>query len=364
MLLAIRNITHDRTRFGLSVAGVSLAVMLILILGAYRAGIYRQTSGYLDRAPGSVIIAQHGVRDFLATNSILPPGAADAVARSPGVASVTPIVAQTTIVEMDGSKQLAFFIGYTPGVGGGPWSLAEGREPTSDGEIVVDRVMAQEHGMHVGDQVTVLDRKLTVVGLADGTALWIGSFVFADASTIQSLMHAPGASSFLFVTPKAGETAQQLRDSLNVPGTDPLLKSDVIAADQHLFAKVYDAAIGLMTAIAFLVGVLVVGLIVYTATIERRREYGAFKAIGARNRTLYKVVSIQALVSGVTGAVVGTLLAYGLGWLLVVWRPQFPVAIEPSAIFVALAASVAMAVLAALIPARAIARLAPAEVFR
>ncbi len=125
MLLAIRNITHDRTRFGLSVAGVALAVMLILILGAYRAGIYRQTSGYLDHTQGTVIVAQHGVRDFLATSSILPPRAADAVARLPGVASVTPIVAQTTIVEMDGSKELAFFIGYTPGAGCGPWSLAE-----------------------------------------------------------------------------------------------------------------------------------------------------------------------------------------------------------------------------------------------
>jgi putative ABC transport system permease protein len=364
VLLALRNLTHDRTRFALSVAGVSLAVMLILLLGAYRAGIYRQTSAYLDRASGSVIVAQRGVRDFLATNSILPEGAAEAVARVPGVARVVSVVAQTTIVEMDGSKQLAFFIGYETGAGGGPWDLVDGREPTGDNEVVVDRVMAAEHGIGVGDRVTVLGRTLNVVGLANGTALWIGSFVFADTSTIQSLMRAPLASSFLFVTPQEGISPEQLRDRLNVPGTDAMLKSDVIAADQHLFAKVYDAAIGLMTAIAFFVGVLVVGLIVYTATIERRREYGAFKAIGARNRTLYKVVTIQALVAGVTGAAAGTLLAYGVGRLLVVWRPQFPVAIEPSAILVALAASVAMAVLAALMPARAIARLAPAEVFR
>jgi putative ABC transport system permease protein len=72
MLLAVRNITRDRIRFGLSVAGVSLAVMLILLLGAYRPGTCRQTSEYLDQAPGSVVLAQHGVSDFLASNSILP----------------------------------------------------------------------------------------------------------------------------------------------------------------------------------------------------------------------------------------------------------------------------------------------------
>lgn len=364
MLLAIRNLTRDRTRFGLSVAGVALAVMLILLLGAYRSGIYRQTSAYLDQTPGSVVVAQHGVTDFLASNSILPNGVAAAVEQVPGVARVIPVVARAVILEMDGSKQLAFFVGYQPGVGGGPWSLAEGREPTGSDEVVLDRVMAAQDGIKLGDQVEMLDRSLTVVGLSNDTALWVGSFVFADASSIQSLMQSPEAYSFLFVTPAAGVTPEQLRDRLQVPGTDALLKSDVIAADQHLFAKVYDAAIGLMALIAFLVGVLVVGLVVYTATIERRREYGAFKAIGARNRTLYKVVAMQALIAGVAGAVVGTGLAYGVGWLLVSWRPQFPVVIEPSAILVALASSAAMAVLAALVPARAIGLLAPAEVFR
>ena len=36
--------------------------------------------------------------------------------------------------------------------------------------------------------------------------------------------------------------------------------------------RVYDAPIGLMVAVAFVVGILVVGLVVFTATVERRRE--------------------------------------------------------------------------------------------
>ena len=80
-------------------------------------------------------------------------------------------------------------------------------------------------------------------------------------------------------------------------------------------ARVYDAPIGLMVAIAFVVGVLVVGLVIYTATIERRREYGALKAIGARNRTLYGVVTTQAVIAAVAGAVAGIGLAYGAAGL-------------------------------------------------
>ena len=364
MLLAARNLARDRTRLALSVTGVALSVMLILLLGGYRAGIYRQTATYLEHAPGSVVVVERGVRDFLATTSVLPAGAAAAAAATPGVTRVVPVISQSAILELHGRKELAQIVGYDPGLGGGPWSLASGREPKADTEVVLDRVMASEHGLHVGDRIMVLDRELTVVGLSNDTTLWIGSLVFARLSTVQAMVRSPGAESFLFLTPAQGTSTEELRARISVPGADALLKDDVIAADQRLLARVYDAAIGLMSAIAFLIGVLVVGLLVYTATLERRREYGVVKAIGAGNRLLYRIVGVQALVVGAAGALLGIGLAFGAGWALVQWRPQFPVSIDPPAIEMALLASVGMALLAALVPAAALGRLAPAEVFR
>ena len=88
------------------------------------------------------------------------------------------------------------------------------------------------------------------------------------------------------------------------------------------------------------------------------------KAIGARNQTLYRVVTIQAVIAAVVGALAGSGLAFGAGAALMAWRPQFLVAIEPTAVGIVLASSLLMALLAALIPARSVARLEPAEVFR
>jgi putative ABC transport system permease protein len=141
-------------------------------------------------------------------------------------------------------------------------------------------------------------------------------------------------------------------------------KTDKIDNDRKGIGRIYDAPLGLMVAIAFVVGVLVVGLVIYTATVERRREYGALKAIGMRNRTLYRLVASQALIAAVAGGLLGAGLAFGLGAVLVTWRPQFPVVIELGAVAAALGASLLMALLAALAPARAMAGLAPAEVFR
>ncbi len=364
MLLARRNLLHDRTRFALSVLGVAVSIGLILLLSGYRSGVYQQSSAYLDNTPGSVVVAERGIRDFLGTASVLPPGAEQTAWQRPGVARVIPVVAQFVIFERHGRKDGFFLVGYVPAAGGGPWRLVAGREPAADDELVIDRTTAAQHEIAIGDQVRVLDRDATVVGLSDETTFWAGSVAFARITTLESLLRAPGRRSVQLVSPAAGVSPEALRDQLALPGTEVLLKSEIIANDRQLMARVYDAPIGLMVGIAFLVGVLVVGLVIYTATIERRREYGAVKAIGASNRTLYRVVTTQALIATVAGAVVGVGLAYGGGAALMTWRPQFLVAIEPAAVGVVLASSLLMALLAALIPARAMARLEPAEVFR
>ena len=68
MNLAWRNLVQDKTRLGLSAAGVALAIMLILILTGFVSGMELQVSRYLDHAPGSVVLVQAGTRG---TNSRL-----------------------------------------------------------------------------------------------------------------------------------------------------------------------------------------------------------------------------------------------------------------------------------------------------
>jgi putative ABC transport system permease protein len=337
---------------------------MILLLSGYRSGVYAQSSAYLDNTPGSIVVAERGIRNFLGTSSALPPDAEQTAGTIPGADSVIPVVSQFVIFERHDRKDGFFLIGYEPAAGGGPWRLVEGREPTADDELVVDRVTADQHQIALGDSIGLLDRDATVVGLSDETTFWAGSIAFARITMLESLMRAPGLRSFLLITPSASVSAEELRGRLEIAGTDVLLKADVIANDRELMARVYDAPIGLMVGIAFFVGVMVVGLVIYTATVERRREYGAVKAIGARNRTLYGVVASQAMIATAAGGVAGIALAYGGGAALMAWRPQFLVEIEPLAVGVVAASSLLMALLAALIPARSVARLQPAEVFR
>jgi putative ABC transport system permease protein len=365
MSLAYHNLLQDKVRSTLSIAGVGLAIMLILILNGFLIGVDRVASTYLDHTPGSVVIARKDVKNFIASSSLLPPGTTEAVRSTAGVAKVAPILTQPVYFELHGQKLFVDMIGYESRFGGGPWNLVEGREPRTDTEMVLDRVLAQQHGIAPGDTLPVLNRTFTVVGLSAGTSTWMMSFMFVPKTAAESLLLAPGATGFLLVTPANGISAETMRDRLStLPGTQVLLKSELIANDVTLLTRTYNAPLQLMVTIAFLVGVLVVGLIIYSSTIERQREYGVLKAIGARNRILYRVVTIQSGLVAIVGSILGLGLALAAAQLIMILRPQFLIVIEPKASLEALAAGLVMALLAALFPARLLARLAPADVFR
>ncbi len=363
MSLARRYVLQDRVRLAISVAGVALAVALILLLNGFLSGMYRQIAAYLDHAPGTVVVAQDGIRNLLGATSLLPPAAVEDAHRE--AATIVPILSQFIILDLHGKKQPIYLIGYDSRHGGGPWRISQGREPESDDEVIVDRVLADRHDLARGDEIAMLDRRFTIVGLSDGTTSWMTSFIFVRKTAAESLLRVPGATSFLLVTPAGDLPAEALRDRLDrLPGADAVLKREMIASDARLFGRVFSAPIKLMVGIAFLVGTLVVGLVIYTATIERQREYGVLKAIGARNRLLYRTVAAQALIVASLGAILGVGLAYAGAALIMTLRPQFLVIMESSTIVWALLAGLGMALLAALLPARTVALLAPAEVLR
>lgn len=365
MSLARRNLFQDKTRLALSISGVALAVMLILILKGFLAGMNRQITSYLDRSPGSIVVAEEDVVNLLGATSLLPRGMDEKAERVRGVEEVTPILSQFIILELHEKKQPAYMVGYDPELGGGPWQLAAGREPRSKKEVVFDRVLAERHGLKLGDQVEVMGQDFTVVGLSSGTTSWMTSFFFVRKQDAEKLLLNPGATSFLLLTTSEDADVDKILKKLNnFSDVNALTKRQMAANDLKLFAKVFSAPLRLMAGIAFLVGTMIVGLIIYTATVERQREYGMIKAIGAKNRFLYQVVLTQALFASIAGSLLGVLLANGTAQWIMSARPQFLIVFDPVDSGQALLAGLGMALFASIFPTRVVARLAPAEVFR
>ena len=119
-----------------------------------------------------------------------------------------------------------------------------------------------------------------------------------------------------------------------------------------------------MRAVAFAIGSLVIALTVYTAIMDRRREYGIVKAMGASGRRLLTLALHQTLIIAGIGLATGGLL-FLAGRAYITWvRPQFAIVATPGGIGRVVAAGVLMGIVAAVLPARRLARLEPATAYR
>ncbi len=363
--LARRNLLRDRTRLLISVSGVALSVFLVLLLGGFEKGMFRQITAYLDNTPADYYVAQVGVENLQGSTSIIP--REDTLQRArevEGVISAAPVLAQHSVIELDGEKVPTFMIGYEPTEGGGPWKLSRGRGVEAADDVVLDRVLARRHGLDLGDELEIMGRSFRVVGLSDETTSWMLSLVFMRHDTAAALRQAPEATSFVLIGVDPGSEGVLDRLHGALPNADVLTRQELAANDIAYLGGIFAAPLQVMVFISLAVGALLVGLTIYSATVERVREYGVLKAMGMRNRALYAIVIRQALGATTLGFLGGIVLVVTAGRVIETQWPQFLVVVGWSSILSAAGGALAMALIAAVLPARYVGSLDPAQVFR
>ena len=111
-----------------------------------------------------------------------------------------------------------------------------------------------------------------------------------------------------------------------------------------------------------IVGLVVVGQILYNGTLEHIREYGTLKAMGARNGAIIRVIVYQALITAAVGFVLGGLLT--LGAKAAMAGANLTVALSPELAIGTAVLTAAMCTAAAMLSVIKVMRLDPATVFK
>ncbi len=367
LLLARRNLAGNRVRFLVSVGGVALALSLTLALDAIYAGVANQMTTYIDRSGADVWVAQAGVRNLHMVASSLPDSVTDEVRAVSGVAAVTPILEATDTIAAGDERAVAYVIGLPADAAmGGPWDVVEGSDRVGPGETIVDRGFARKAHVTLGDRVTVLGGEATIVGLSEGTASLINSVAFVSLDDFRMMRGGAQAISFVLVKVVPGTTADPVAAEIGrtVPGVTAQTRAEFASQERRLVMDMSADVISIMNAIGFIVGLAVVALTVYIATLARRREFGVLKALGARNVVLYRVVLAQAVLSIAAGFVV----AFAFTGLLTLVVPRLGLNLELSIGAASLAKvglfAAVIAGLAAILPIHQVAGVDPAVVFK
>ncbi len=367
LLLARRNLGQNRVRLTASIGGVALALSLVLALDAIFAGVSNQLTAYIDRAGADVWVSQAGVRNLHMVASFVPALVTAEVQAVDGVAEVTPILEVTDSIAAGEERAVVYVVGLPTGATmGGPWEVVEGSSEVHPGEAVVDRGFAHRADLGIGDAVTVLGGEARIVGLSEGTASLVNAVAFVSIDDFRAARGGASIVSFVLVRTAQGASPDEVAKAIerDVSGVTAQSRAAIADQERRLVMDMSADVISIMNAVGFIVGLMVVALTVYVATLSRRREFGALKAIGAPTRFLYRVVLAQAVLSVLVGFAVGVAFTSVLGFVV----PRIGLDLAPSITVASLVkvgvVAAVIAAAAAVLPIREIAGLDPAVVFR
>lgn len=356
-----RLLTASPARLAGSVAGVGVALTLVLLIGGLSTGIDRRITVFEDRVGAQLYVTQPGTTSLLGSTSSIDAALVPRVAELPAVEWATRVRGFFSVQVFDDRRVPLYVVGADPGRPGSPWSVGAGRAPAGLDEITVSRQVARRAAVGVGDPIELLGQRFRVVGVADDADMFMASFVFLTHDATDRLLSAPGRTSFVLVgtDDAAAATAQ-----IEALGAHVVTAETLKANDLGLKGQAYDDALALLVAVAFLVGTIVIASTVYSTVTEHRREYGVLKAMGAGTGRLTRIVLCQTAALAAAGLVAAAVLYRVSVALVDRFQPQFAIATTRGSILLVVAVAAVMSLVAALVPTRGLVAMAPAQAFQ
>jgi putative ABC transport system permease protein len=392
--LAIRAVTANKLRSGLTVLGILIgvaAVILLLAVGNGSAKAVQQSIRLLGS--DTLTITSGGPRaggtriqnTSLTTDLVEPLSDRDA---APDVKSVSPVVTGTQTVNFEGTDHIVSqFIGttpsYLPAVND---SVARGASFTN--EDVKDRRRVVVLGSStatklfggtdpLGKQISVGGSGFTVVGvLAEkgGTGFADpNDIAIAPITAVQEAATGYGPLNQLLVQAVAADrvaAAQSqvqaiLNEKLHITNaaSQPfrILSQSQLLAARNDTSRTFTVLLGAVAALSLLVGGIGITNIMMVTVTERTREIGIRKALGAPKRTLLTQFLTEATVLSLIGGLLGVVAAIvGSQFTILGIRPE----IMPSSVALALGVSVAIGLFFGSYPASRAAGLRPIDALR
>ena len=243
------------------------------------------------------------------------------------------------------------------------------------GESILGRELAKDLGVRVGDRLTVQtglrSEILRVTALVDlGVKDLNRRTVIVPLRAAQNLLALPGGATSLDVTLRDVWVAQTLAGQLRAQY--PYKIESWQESNAQLVSALNDQSVSTSIIRGVVLAVVVLGIasVLVVSVVQKQREIGILRAMGATRGQVLRLFLIQGAVVGAIGSALGLLLAVALIFLFTRFvlgsdgLPLFNISLPPgTALQVALVATVC-GVLAAIAPARRAARLDPAQAIR
>ncbi len=386
LFLAYRHIRRRPLQSLLTVLGVAVGVMVLVTALSL-------TNGFIDELIRSTLKATPHVTLSSYDGERLPndPAVLEAIGEYDNVEAVSPFLSTQALIARRANAQLGVSgrQGYTQILGIDPvleqevldlGTLEAQADNLSGDGIVLGETLARQLGVFGGDEVQIvnIDRSRQAFNVA-GTFRVNNELIdsvtsFASIPNLQDYLRAEGEITGYHVRVSDPEAATEIGQALS-------REFDLFATPwQNLFGGLIDqlnlqkALIGVVVFLIVIVAAMGIANILILTVSEKTEEIAILRAMGASQRQIVSVFTLEGLLLGGGGTLLGALLGLGLS-LYFKFQPyplpgdlyfitQLPVELQAWDFLWVCALSIATSVVAGVIPARRASGLEPAEVLR
>jgi len=314
--LVFANLIHRPMRSIISAAAIAIEVVMIISVAAIFLG---QIDGQKIRTNGigaDLIVAPPNASFINAVSGApIPAKNVEAMRKLPHVTVASPVIQK---MSLGGALEIIYGIDYSSYNALRPFVFLDGGPFQGPNDVIVDDVFAQtDKGHRVGETIQILSHPFHICGIVESGK---GGRKLVPIDTLGELIGSEGKASQFFIKSDSPDNIETIRGEIH---STPGLQSYQIWTMHEWLSLMtpdnlpgFNIALNVVTFIATLVGFLVIFLSMYTAILERTREIGILKSMGASKQAIVSLVLRESILMSIVGIAAGIALTYAIqGWL-------------------------------------------------
>jgi len=358
MFLALRDLRVARGRFVLVGVVIALVALLTTILSGLANGLVNDGISGLRGLPLTHLALQPGAQSSFSRSTLtaenLRPWEERASNANSGI-EVSPLGVSFFNAKRDNGDTLDIALfGVAPGSFLAPRSDAQAALSGTPGLVLSDEFRST--GVKVGDELTIVgvDTALPVLGFTYAGSYGHVDIAFSSLATWQSLVYGDNAKGRFSAIAVHADDGTSFAATDRAAGTDIETKEAAYAGSPGYAAE--SATMTLIRGFLLVISALIVGAFFTVWTIQRSRQIGLLKALGASNAYVLRDALGQLAIVLLAAVLVGAAIAVGVGALV---PKAVPFSLQASPIVTSVVALVVLGMAGSLVAVRRITSVDP-----
>src|SRR2546422_94761 len=306
--LIVRNLLHRPLRTLIGVMAVAVEVALVVLIVGLTSGLLTETAKRIEGIGADIMLQPPAASIFLGfSGSPMPIKIADKLAELKYVQAVAPALLQ---FNSTGGVDVVYGIDRDSfrTVSGG-FVFLEGHDMEGPDDLLVDDWAAKAKHIKVGDTYNLLNHDWHVAAIIEHGK---GARLFVPLATLQDLVGAHDKASIFLIKCTRPEHTEDVMEQMRheLPGYTVRPLKDFLSLMTSTNIPGLEAFINSMILLAISIGLLVIFLTMYTTVIERTRDIGVLKSLGANHWFVIRALLAESAALCLLGVGAGVGLSY------------------------------------------------------